>query len=76
MSERAHEMRHKAEALLTRRAEVVYFDGRQLFGTLEQGQAGIAIMPDAENQPLELHDAVLLDYEAIEAIIPAEATGA
>jgi hypothetical protein len=73
MSERAEEMKLKAQALLAERAEVVFIDGTQIFGKLHHRQAGIAIDPDAESRPGEYPDSVILDFEAIKSIIPAEA---
>jgi hypothetical protein len=73
MSERAEEMKRMAQALLTKRAEVVYIDGTQIFGKLHQSQAGIAIDPDAESRAGEYPGSVILDFEAIKSIIPAEA---
>jgi hypothetical protein len=51
----------------------VFIDGTQIFGKLHHRQAGIAIDPDAESRPGEYPDSVILDFEAIKSIIPAEA---
>jgi len=73
ISEGAVELKRKAQALLTKRAEVVLIDGTQIFGKLHEREAGIEIDPDSESRPGELHDSVVLDFEAIKSIIPAEA---
>jgi hypothetical protein len=73
VNERAQELHRTAKALLTKRVEVVYIDGTQVFGQLHEGTAGIVINPVAESRPGDWLEPMVLDFEAIKAIIPAEA---
>ena len=67
-------MRSKAGALLTKRAEVVYLDGTQVFGRLRERDGAIAIDPVAENRPGDWHEPIILDFDVIKEIIPVESS--